>query len=78
MTPLEFMQSRGEDETETLARRAGTTLAYFKQIAYRHRRPSTDLAQKLAVASGGALNAAELVFVELKKPGERAPPQEAA
>jgi hypothetical protein len=78
MTALEFMRTRGDLETEALAIRAGTTLAYFKQIAYRHRRPSADLARKLAAESAGALDAAELVFVELKEPGERDVPQEAA
>jgi hypothetical protein len=71
MTALEYLKARGEPETEALAVRAGTTLAYFKQIAYRHRRPSPDLAQRLAAESFGALSAADLVFVELKAPGER-------
>ena len=66
MTALEFMKARGDAEVEALAMRCGTTLAYFKQIAYRHRRPSVDLARKLAAESGGALDAADLVFVELK------------
>ena len=74
MTALEFMRTRGEPATEALAIRAGTTLAYFKQIAYRHRRPSAELAIKLAAESNGGLDAADLVFVELKQPGEREPP----
>ena len=59
MTALEFMKARGDAEVEALAMRCGTTLAYFKQIAYRHRRPSVDLARKLAAESGGALDAAD-------------------
>lgn len=72
MTALEFMKARGEAKTEALAVRAGTTLAYFKQIAYRHRRPSAELAQRLAAESGGAMVAADLVFVELKVPSQPA------
>lgn len=68
MTALEFMKARGEGETEALAIRAGTTLAYFKQIAYRHRRPSADLAKRLAAESDGAMHAADLVLVDLKEP----------
>lgn len=68
MSPLEFMKVRGEPETEAVSVRAGTTLAYFKQIAYRHRRPSAGLAKRLAAASAGELDAAEMVFVELKEP----------
>lgn len=71
MTPLDYLTQRGEATTEALAIRAGTTLAYFKQIAYRHRRPSTDLAKRLAAESGGALDAAQMLLVDLKKPGER-------
>ena len=72
MTALEFLKAKGDAETEIVAKRAGTTLAYFKQIAYRNRRPSAELAQALASASDGALDAATLVFVELRKPGEAA------
>lgn len=70
MTALEFLKARGEAEVATLAARAGTTLAYFKQIAYRHRRPSADLARRLAAESNGDLDAAEMVFAALKEPGE--------
>lgn len=71
MTALELLRLRGDDATEILAKRAGTTLAYFKQIAYRHSRPSPELAQKLAAESDGDLDAAELIFTPLKQPGER-------
>jgi hypothetical protein len=71
MTALELLKTRGDEESEILAKRAGTTLAYFKQIAYRHSRPSPELAQKLAAESDGDLDAAELIFTTLKLPGER-------
>lgn len=71
MTALELLKARGEEATEAMALRAGTSLGYFKQIAYRHSRPSVDMAKRLAAASDGDLDAAELIFVELKKPGER-------
>lgn len=76
MTALELLKARGDEGAETLAMRAGTTLAYFKQIAYRHSRPSPVLAKRLAEESGGDLDAAELVFVELKQPGERTAPSQ--
>lgn len=79
MTALELLKARGDAETEKLAKRAGTTLAYFKQIAYRNRRPSADLAKNLAAESAGDLDAAELIFAELRVPGGDAPAsQEAA
>lgn len=70
MTPFELLKARGDAETEKLAISAGTTLAYFKQIAYRHRRPSAELAQRLAAESNGDLDAAEMIFVTLKEPGQ--------
>lgn len=74
MTALELLKARGDDAAEVLATRAGTTLAYFKQIAYRHRRPSADLAKKLAAVSDGDLDAAEMLLADLKQPGERDTP----
>lgn len=68
MTPLEFMKTRGESETAAVATRAGTTLAYFKQIAYQYRRPSPELAKRLHDASGGVMDAAELTFMHRKRP----------
>ena len=68
MTPLELWKARGDAETEILAKRAGTTLAYFKQIAYRHSRPSPELAKALAYESGGELDAAQMIFAPLKEP----------
>lgn len=67
MTALEFLKAHGEEKTEALAVRAGTTLAYFKQIAYRFSRPSPELAQRLAAGSEGDLDASELVFAPLKR-----------
>lgn len=71
MTALELLKARGDVDTEIFAKRAGTTLAYFKQIAYRHSRPSPELAKRLAAESDGDLDAADLVFTPLKQPGER-------
>jgi hypothetical protein len=70
MSPLDFWKAKGDVETEALCVRAGTTFAYFKQIAYRHSRPSPDLARRLAKESDGQLNAADMVFQALK---QRAP-----
>lgn len=74
MTPLQYLKTRGEYETDALSKRAGTTLAYFKQIAYQHRRPSADLAKRLAIESYGALDAAQMMLADLKQPrAQRAP-----
>jgi hypothetical protein len=68
MTPLEYLKSRGRPATEELCQQAGTTIAYFEQIAYGWRRPSPELAKRLAAGSNGDLDAAEMVFAELKQP----------
>lgn len=51
-----------------VAEKAGTTLAYFKQLAYRARRPSVALAKKLVTESDERLD-----FVSLLDPPERTP-----
>lgn len=79
MTPLEFMRNRGERETEAVSIRAGTTLAYFKQIAYQHRRPSIALAKRLAAETGGELDVMQMMLTELKQPrAQRSTASEAA
>lgn len=70
MTPLEYLKAHGKPATEAMCLRAGTTLAYFEQIAYGWRRPSPDLAMRLQSESDGALGAADMVFAPLKAPPE--------
>lgn len=50
MNAREFLTQYGPDEAEKVAKLAGTNLAYFKQLAYGHRRASVNLAQKLVNA----------------------------
>lgn len=57
-----FLDTHGEDRSRQVAEGAGTKLGYFKQIAYGHRRPSPDLAERLVTSSEG-----ELDFVSLLK-----------
>ncbi len=78
MDALEYLKAHGEVHCDAMARRAGTSLGYFKQIAYRHRRPGADLAKALERETQGALSAADLVFVELKRPNESDASSEAA
>lgn len=68
MDPLRYLKLHGDDHCDDVAKRAGTTLAYFKQIAYRHRRPSVDLARALERESKGDLSAVDMLFAELKRP----------
>ena len=56
MDALLFMKQFGDAEAERVSREAGTTFGYFKQIAYGHRRPSPDLAEKLEEASDGQMD----------------------
>jgi hypothetical protein len=71
MDPLEFLRTAGDEATEAMCLRAGTTLAYFRQIAYRFRRPSAQLAKALERESGGVLKAASMLMVDLRSPGEQ-------
>jgi hypothetical protein len=68
MDALEYLKLHGEEHCDAVAKGAGTTLVYFKQIAYRHRLPSVKVARNLERETDGALNAADLVFIELKRP----------
>lgn len=61
MDAKEFLDTYGKAEAERIARIAGTTLAYFKQIAYGHRKPSSDLAWDLVEASNGRMDFEKLL-----------------
>lgn len=56
MNAKEYLDKFGKDRCTEICRVAGTSYAYFNQIAYGHRRPSVDLAQKLVDASDGELD----------------------
>jgi hypothetical protein len=61
MNAFDFMRTHGTGEAGRVAEAAGSNLAYFKQIAYGHRRPSIDLAQRLVEASDRRLDLIELL-----------------
>lgn len=67
-----FLDTHGEERCRQVAEAAGSKLGYFKQIAYGHRRPSPDLAERLVESSGG-----ELDFISLltRKRSDEARPQ---
>jgi hypothetical protein len=67
MDAINFLKYFGPGEAEAVAKAAGTTLAYFKQIAYRHRRPSPDLAERLEEASNGRLDFRSLLSQKRRK-----------
>jgi hypothetical protein len=71
MDALTYLKTYGDEHCAKMAERAGTTLGYFRLIAYRHRRPSVTVARKLEAASRKAMSATELVFVDLKPPKSR-------
>lgn len=56
-----FLKSYSIEERERVAKRAGTTVAYLKQIAGGHSRPSADLAVRLELASDGRMTREDLL-----------------
>lgn len=60
MNAKEFFDRYGKERCVEICEKVGTSYAYFNQIAYGHRRPSVNLAQRLVDASGG-----EMDFVSL-------------
>jgi len=56
MNAHQFLKMYGAVEADRVATCAGTTLGYFKQIAYGHRRPSPELAEKLEDMSDGRMD----------------------
>jgi len=66
MDALNFMKKFGAEEAERVSHKAGTTFGYFKQIAYGHRRPSPELADKLEIASGKRLEFRALLSTRRK------------
>ena len=61
MNAKEFLSEFGTDEARAVAEKAGTNYAYFSQIAYGHRRPSVELAERLVKASGDRLDFTSLL-----------------
>lgn len=57
-----FLDEVGPDQAEQVCARAGTNMAYFRQIANGHRRPSAELAKRLADESGQRMDVMSLLF----------------
>ena len=55
MNAREFLDEFGPDEAERVAKKAGTTLGYFRQWAYNIRKPHPRLVKKVVRASDGRL-----------------------
>lgn len=61
MNAREFVDKFGWEEAERVALLAGTTRAYFAQLAGGHRRPRLSLAEQLSIASDGRLAVLDLL-----------------
>lgn len=57
-----YVKTTPKQEREQVARLAGTTDAYFQQLAGGHRSPSKKLAERLEKATNGKLNKIMLLF----------------
>jgi len=56
----QYHHAHETEEIEAMCEDAGTNYAYWRQIAYGHRQPSWQMAQRLAKASGYAMTTREL------------------
>lgn len=59
-----FLKNSTLDEREQVAAEAGTSVAYLRQLAGRHRNCSKVLAERLERASRGRINAQAAMFPE--------------
>lgn len=59
-----FLKTSSKDDREQVARLAGTTVAYLKQLGGGWRSPSKALAERLELASSGRINAMAALFPE--------------
>lgn len=59
-----FLKTAKPEEAERVARDAGTSLAYLRQLAGRHRNCSKHLAMRLEQASKGRITAIGALFPE--------------
>lgn len=60
MNAREYHDTHDKADLAELCAAAGTNYAYWRQIAYGHRKPSWALARRLEDASGGLITAREL------------------
>lgn len=59
-----FLKTATKAEQEAVAHRAGTSVAYLRQLAGGWRNPSKVLAERLEKASEGRINAMAALFPE--------------
>lgn len=59
-----FLKISSPEERERVAQEAGTSVAYLRQLAGRHRNCSKVLAERLERASKGRINAQAAMFPE--------------
>lgn len=64
MNARHFMELRGKEAAEKVAKDAGTSYAYLYQISLGHRRPSLALAKRLVKASSGEMDLISLLTYE--------------
>jgi hypothetical protein len=64
MNAKQYLDKYGKTATESLALRAGTSFAYFYQIALGHSHPSRKMALRLVKESGGEMTLVELMTFE--------------
>lgn len=61
MNAREFLKEFGPEETNRVAKTAGSNIEYFRQLACGARRPSFELAERLVTASEGKLDVLALM-----------------
>ena len=66
MNAKQYLDHHGKKKAEKLCKKVGTSYAYFSQIAYGHRRPSVEMAKRLAEADS-ALDVVSLLMAEKRK-----------
>lgn len=59
-----FLKISSPEERQQVAEEAGTSVAYLRQLAGRHRNCSKHLAERLERASRGRINAQAAMFPE--------------
>lgn len=60
MDVRDYLKAHDGETVEGVAVKAGTSVAYLRQLSGKHRRPSPELAKKLVQASDGAMTLAKL------------------
>lgn len=62
MDAREFLKTFGPEEAEAVCKRAGTNMAYFRQLAGGFRSPSAKLARRLAEESANRMDEMSLLY----------------